>query len=176
VSNGGLSVKRSLPSACQWALDKVYFKNIQAIFGECLSVGTRQRGLCRVPDLGHYIFKLKNLCRVPDRGHSAKRLNLTWYMPALGFSLSALASFPATHDASPLPRLPAAADAPPRRSMSPRARCLRRWSPPPHAPPPRENTTGLHRRGPPPRARARHHHLTRHLRPGRHHRRPDPGK
>jgi hypothetical protein len=48
-------LNHSLPSACQWTL------NIN-VFAECLSVGTRQRSLCRMPDPGHStkcIFKFK---------------------------------------------------------------------------------------------------------------------
>jgi hypothetical protein len=108
-----------------------------------------------VPDPGHsakYIFKFKKILSSARSWTLDKEVKLNLYMPALGFSLSALASFPA---ASPRSCLPAAV--PPRRSASPRD-CARRRrrSPPPHAPPPRDTTTGLHRRGPPPRARTHH--------------------
>jgi hypothetical protein len=62
------------------ALGKVFLKTLSPVFAECLSVGTRQRRLCRVPNPEHsakYIFKFKkNLCRVLDHGHSAKTITL----------------------------------------------------------------------------------------------------
>jgi hypothetical protein len=65
---------------CQaWDTRYRVFKNIKTIFAECLSAGTRQRTLCRVPDRRHstkYIFKLKNLCWVLDRRYSAKNVTL----------------------------------------------------------------------------------------------------
>jgi hypothetical protein len=52
-----------LSSVIRATLGKVYFKNIKAIFVECLLVDTRQSYLCRVPAIWHsakYIFKFKN--------------------------------------------------------------------------------------------------------------------
>jgi hypothetical protein len=75
------SAKNALPSVSRGALGKVFFrKTLSPVFAECLSVGTRQRRLYRVPDPRHlakHIFKfLKNLCRVPNRGHLAKTITL----------------------------------------------------------------------------------------------------
>jgi hypothetical protein len=56
------SAKKVLPSVIRGALGKVIFKTLNPFFAECLSVGTRQRRLCRVLDPGHSakcIFKLK---------------------------------------------------------------------------------------------------------------------
>jgi hypothetical protein len=64
----------------------VYFKNIKEIFADCLSVGTRQSYLCRVPTIWHsakYIFKLIKLSRVPDHGHSTKSV----YIARIGLIL-----------------------------------------------------------------------------------------
>jgi hypothetical protein len=100
------SAKHSLSSVIQATLGKVYFKNIKAIFVECLSVGTRQSYLCRVPAIWHstkYIFKLKKLCRVPDRGHLAKYFYITSINPSFFVPLTHSLA-PAATASSPLSR------------------------------------------------------------------------
>jgi hypothetical protein len=49
----GHSAKKALPSASRAALGIVFLKTLSPVFAECLSVGTRQRRLCPVSDLGH---------------------------------------------------------------------------------------------------------------------------
>jgi hypothetical protein len=48
------SVNKALPSASRVTLDIGFLKKtLNKYFAECLSIGTRQRSLCRVPDPGH---------------------------------------------------------------------------------------------------------------------------
>jgi hypothetical protein len=47
------SVNKALPSASLVALGIGFLKTLNKDFAECLSLGTRQRSLCRVPDTGH---------------------------------------------------------------------------------------------------------------------------
>jgi hypothetical protein len=161
VSNRGHSAKRSLPSACQWALDNVYFRNIEAIFAECLSVGTRQRGLaeCRIQGTRQSIFlNLKKFCRVPDRGHSTKRLNLTCTCPRSASHLahSPLSPPPPHGRASPPPCLPVARRLP----VTALAVVAGARLPTPHLPgtPPPASTVAAHLPAPEPTTGSRHHH------------------
>jgi hypothetical protein len=130
VSRLGHSAKMPLPSAIRVTLGKVFLKTLSQFFAECLSVNTRQRGLCRVPDRGHSakrILKfLKNLYRVPDHGHSAKKGNKRLSRSSFSFFLS-------THPLCARRRPPARLRLPVRRPRTPRAAAASPCTPRPPA-------------------------------------------
>jgi hypothetical protein len=128
-------------------------KCVEHVFVECSTASTRQRRLCRVPEIQHsttFILKfLKKLCRVPDRGHSTKKVTkAARARPALFFLLLSFSPFLLLTAATPAAR-------PTLRRRLTVGAAPRAWPPParpPHAPgrrPPNRPTR-------PPARKARH--------------------
>jgi hypothetical protein len=89
VLENGTRQRHLLPSVREWhsaktsftecqarAIGKGFLKTLKPFFAEHLSAGTRQRGLCRVPDPGHLakcIFKLKKIFAECPRSSTRQR-------------------------------------------------------------------------------------------------------